>query len=58
MCDTGEKEKKKKGNDTSLCDLEKTGSRNASGQETKLVNATRATCEYQILRVSSRSLTI
>ena len=47
--------RKKKMNDTSLRDLRRTRGRNASGQETKLVHTTRATHEYQKLRVSSRS---
>ena len=38
--------KKKKGNDTSLRDLRRTGGQNASGQEIKLVHTTRATREY------------
>ena len=52
MRDTGERRKKKR-NDTSLRDLRQTGDRNASGQETKLAHATRATRGYQKLRVSS-----
>ena len=47
--------KKKKGNDTSLCDLQRTGGRNTLRQETKLVHVTRATRRYQKLGVSSRS---
>ena len=42
---------KKKRNDTSLCDLRRTGGRNVLGQETKLVHATRAKRGYQNLRV-------
>ena len=46
------REEKKKGNNTSLRDLRRTNGRNASGQETKLAHATRATCGYQKLLVS------
>ena len=41
-------------NDTSLRDLRRTGSGNASEQETKLVYVTRATRGYQKLRFLSR----
>ena len=48
-----EKEKKKK-NDTSLCDLRLTGSRNSSEQEAKLVYAIRATHGYRNPNFSSK----
>ena len=50
----GERRKKRKGNDTSLCKLQRTGGRNVSGQETKLVHATRATREYRNPSFSSK----
>ena len=46
------RERKKKGNDTSLGDLKQIGGRNALGQETKLVHAAIATRGYQKLRAS------
>ena len=49
------KREKKKRDDTSLRDLLLIDSRNASGQETKLVHAKRATRGYQKLWVSSLS---
>ena len=49
----GEK-KKKKGNDTSLRDLRRTGGRNASGQETKLVHVMKATRGYRNPSFSSK----
>ena len=46
--------KKRKGNNTSLYDIRRTGSRNSSGQETKLVHATRATRGYRNPSFSSK----
>ena len=54
MCGGEEKEKEKE-NDISLRNLWRIGGQNASGQETKLVYATRATRGYQKLWVSLRS---
>ena len=47
-------ERKQKRNDTSLHDLLQTGGRNASGKETKLFHATRATRGYRNSNFSSK----
>ena len=50
----GERKKKTKRNDTSLCDLQLTDSRNSSEQEAKLVYVIRAMCGYRNPNFSSK----